>query len=60
MAAAERQAIGEIGAAIDKPRREVLVPQMRGRLIRLFGLFPGLISRGMDDAEARGRRALDD
>lgn len=44
---------------IAKPRREVLVPTGRGRLIRFLGLFPGLISRGMDDAERRGLEALD-
>jgi NADP-dependent 3-hydroxy acid dehydrogenase YdfG len=46
--------------AIRTPRREVLVPSGRGKLIRFIGLFPGLLSRGMDDAERRGLEALDD
>ncbi|MGB8328590.1 MAG: SDR family NAD(P)-dependent oxidoreductase [Polyangiales bacterium] len=46
--------------AIRSPRREVLVPNARGKLLRFIGLFPGLLSRGMDDAERRGLRALDD
>jgi len=46
--------------AIRVPRREVLVPNARGTLLRFIGLFPGLLSRGMDDAERRGLRALDD
>jgi NADP-dependent 3-hydroxy acid dehydrogenase YdfG len=46
--------------AIRKPRREVLVPNARGKLLRFIGLFPGLLSRGMDDAEQRGMAALDD
>jgi hypothetical protein len=51
---------GAIVDAIRKPRGEVLVPNARGKLIRLIGLFPGLLSRGMDDAERRGMDALDD
>ena len=46
--------------AIRNPRSEVLVPKLRGKLIRFAGLFPGLLARGMDDAEKRGRDALDD
>jgi NADP-dependent 3-hydroxy acid dehydrogenase YdfG len=46
--------------AIAAPRSEVLVPKVRGKMIRFIGLFPGLLSRGMDDAERRGREALDD
>jgi hypothetical protein len=46
--------------AIRTPRREVLVPSARGKLLRFIGLFPGLLSRGMDDAEQRGMAALDD
>jgi short-subunit dehydrogenase len=46
--------------AIRSPRREILVPNVRGQLIRFLGLFPGLLSRGMDDAERRGLGALDD
>lgn len=46
--------------AIRKPRREVLVPNARGQLVRFFGLFPDLLVRGMDDAVRRGRAALDD
>jgi short-subunit dehydrogenase len=46
--------------AIHDPRREILVPNVRGKLIRFLGLFPGLLSRGMDDAERRGRDALGD
>jgi NADP-dependent 3-hydroxy acid dehydrogenase YdfG len=46
--------------AIRSPRREVLVPNARGKLIRFIGLFPGLLSRGMDDAERRGLEALDE
>jgi NADP-dependent 3-hydroxy acid dehydrogenase YdfG len=45
--------------AIRTPRREVLVPNVRGKLLRFVGLFPGLLSRGMDDAERRGMAALD-
>ena len=51
---------GAIVDAIREPRSEVLVPNARGKLIRFIGLFPGLLSRGMDDAERRGREALDD
>lgn len=46
--------------AIRTPKREVLVPSARGRIVRLLGLFPGLLSRGMDDAERKGLAALDD
>lgn len=46
--------------AIREPRREVLVTNIRGKLVRFFGLFPGLLVRGIDDAERRGREALDD
>ena len=46
--------------AIRSPKREVLVPGARGRLIRLIGLFPGLLARGMDDAERKGLATLDD
>jgi short-subunit dehydrogenase len=49
----------EVIRVIDEPRRELLVPAMRGKLIRLLGLFPGLVARGMDDAEKRGLAALD-
>jgi 3-oxoacyl-[acyl-carrier protein] reductase len=51
---------GAIVDAIAEPRREVLVPNMRGKLLRFIGLFPGLLARGMDDAEQRGMAALDD
>lgn len=51
---------GAIVDAIAEPRSEVLVPNVRGKFIRFIGLFPGLLSRGMDDAERRGREALDD
>jgi hypothetical protein len=55
------EAIGRaIVEAIREPRREVLVPSVRGKLIRFLGLFPGLLSLGMDDAERRGRAALGD
>jgi short-subunit dehydrogenase len=46
--------------AIRSPKREVLVPSARGKIIRLLGLFPGLLSRGMDDAVQKGMAALDD
>jgi NADP-dependent 3-hydroxy acid dehydrogenase YdfG len=46
--------------AIRVPKREVLVPSARGKLIRFFGLFPGLLARGMDDAERRGLETLDE
>ena len=46
--------------AIRSPRRELLVPSTRGNVIRFLGLFPGFLSRGMDDAERRGLAALDD
>jgi len=46
--------------AIRKPRSEILVPNARGKLIRFIGLFPDLLSRGMDSAERRGRQALED
>ena len=45
--------------AIKHPKREVLVTNPGGALLRLVGLFPGLIARGMDGAEKRGREALD-
>ncbi len=45
---------------IREPRSELLMPNVRGKLIRFVGLFPGLLSRGMDDAERRGREALGD
>lgn len=45
--------------AIRKPRPEVLVPSGRGKLLRFIGLFPWVVARGMDDAERRGREALD-
>jgi short-subunit dehydrogenase len=51
---------GAIVDAIRTPRREVLVPSGRGKLLRFIGLFPGLLSRGMDGAEQRGMAALDD
>ena len=51
---------GAILDAIQRPRREVLVPNARGKLLRFIGLFPGLLSRGMDQAEKRGMSALDD
>jgi len=50
---------GAIVDTIRAPRREVLIPSRRGKLIRFIGLFPGLLSGGMDDAERRGREALD-
>lgn len=46
--------------AIREPRSEILVPNARGKLIRFIGLFPDLLSRGMDSAERRGRQALED
>jgi len=47
--------------AIRNPRGEILVPNTQGKkLLRFIGLFPGLIARGMDDAERRGREALGD
>ena len=46
--------------AIRTPKREVLVPSVRGKIVRLLGLFPGLLARGMDDAERKGLAALDD
>lgn len=55
----ERFAAAVVGA-IREPRSEVLVPKLRGKLIRFMGLFPSLISKGMDDAERRGREALGD
>lgn len=45
--------------AIQSPRSEVLIPRARGSLLRLLGLFPGLLARGMDAAERRGRAKLD-
>ena len=52
---------GAIVDAIREPRREILVPNTPGKkLLRFIGLFPGLVTRGMDDAERRGREALDD
>lgn len=47
-------------AAIRTPRREVLVTNPGGKLLRFFGLFPGLLARGMDGAERRGRKTLAD
>jgi hypothetical protein len=50
-----------IVSVIREPRREVLVPNNAAKkLLRFIGLFPGLLSRGMDDAERRGLKALDD
>jgi hypothetical protein len=50
-----------IVSAIREPRREILVPNTPGeKLLRFIGLFPGLLARGMDDAERRGMAALDD
>jgi NADP-dependent 3-hydroxy acid dehydrogenase YdfG len=50
-----------IVSVIREPRREVLVPNNAAKkLLRFIGLFPGLLSRGMDDAERRGLEALDD
>lgn len=46
--------------AMREPRREVLVPSVRGKLLRFMGLFPGLLSRGMDGAERRGLETLGD
>ncbi|MGB5311702.1 MAG: SDR family NAD(P)-dependent oxidoreductase [Polyangiales bacterium] len=46
--------------AIRAPKREVLVPSARGKVIRFIGLFPGLLARGMDDAVRKGLAALDD
>ena len=52
---------GAIVDAIREPRREILVPNTPGKkLLRFIGLFPGLLTRGMDDAEQRGLKALDD
>jgi hypothetical protein len=52
---------GAIVDAIREPRREILVPNTPGKkLLRFIGLFPGLLARGMDDAEQRGLKALDD
>ncbi|MGB5695224.1 MAG: SDR family NAD(P)-dependent oxidoreductase [Polyangiales bacterium] len=45
---------------IREPQREVLVPSLRGKLLRFIGLFPGLLSRGIDSAEQRGLKALGD
>jgi NADP-dependent 3-hydroxy acid dehydrogenase YdfG len=48
-------------SAIREPRSEILVPNTPGKkLLRFIGLFPGLLARGMDDAERRGMEALDD
>lgn len=46
--------------SIRAPKREVLVPSARGKVIRFLGLFPGLLARGMDDAVRKGLAALDD
>lgn len=48
-----------VADAIRSPRSEVLVPRGRGRLVRLLGLFPAILARGMDAAERRGRANLD-
>jgi short-subunit dehydrogenase len=49
-----------IVSAIREPRSEILVPNTPGKkLLRFIGLFPGLLARGMDDAERRGMDALD-
>jgi short-subunit dehydrogenase len=45
--------------AIRAPRLEVLVPSMRGKILRFIGLFPGLLSGGLDEVERRGLEALD-
>ena len=49
----------EVVGAIANPRREVLVPKGKGRIIRLAGLFPGLVARGIDDALKKGAEALE-
>ena len=46
--------------AIRKPRREVLLPNARGKPLRFIGLFPGVLSRGIDDAEQRVMAVIDD
>ena len=49
-----------IVSAIREPRSEILVPNTPGKkMLRFIGLFPGLLARGMDDAERRGMDALD-
>ena len=54
-----KRVAGAVVDAIRHPKREVLVTNPGGKLLRLFGLFPGLLARGMDGAEKRGRDALD-
>jgi short-subunit dehydrogenase len=44
--------------AIANPTPEVFVPNLKGRVLRFFGLFPRLIAKGMDGAEEKGREAL--
>ena len=54
-----RRVADAIVDSIKHPKREVLVTNPGGALLRLLGLFPGLLARGMDGAEKRGREALD-
>jgi NADP-dependent 3-hydroxy acid dehydrogenase YdfG len=55
-----QQVASAVVDAIETPRREVLVTTRASKLLRLLGLFPGLVARGVDDAERQGRVAFDD
>jgi NADP-dependent 3-hydroxy acid dehydrogenase YdfG len=46
--------------ALERGPAEVFLPDLRGRALRFFGLLPGLLRRGMDAAEQRGRSNFDE
>jgi NADP-dependent 3-hydroxy acid dehydrogenase YdfG len=54
---AEQVAEAVLRGARDKPR-EILLPAARGELLRVAGVFPGVVARMVRGAEARGRRVL--
>ena len=44
--------------AAEKRPREILIPAARGEILRIAGVYPGLVARLVDRAVARGRRAM--
>ena len=48
-----------VTVALKRRPAEVFVPDARGRVLRFVGLLPGLLRRGMDAAEHRGRSSID-
>ena len=45
--------------AADERPRELLLPSWRGEMLRLAGVFPGLVARLAASAAQRGRRELE-